>query len=1496
MAVQSLRIFVSSPSDVAEERVLVLRAIERLQRERLGHLELIPVLWEHEPLLASAGTQQQIPRPSDCDIVICILWARLGTRLPEALRRSDGSTYESGTAFEFEDALDGFQRQGRPDLLVYRKTTPPVLNLDRVEEVMERLEQKQALDRFMAKWFYDPEEGVGRTPFHPFTHSAQFEELVLKHLRKLCDRYMTDTAGVAAVAAHVNRAWLEGSPYRGLDVFQPEHAAVFCGRTRAVGEILQAMRRQIVNHRAFVLVIGNSGAGKSSLIRAGVLPLLTQPGVMEGIGLWRHAILRPSDSTGDLADGLAAALLRPEALPELAADGTDAMELARLLRDTPATAAALIKGALSQAAAELQRRDQLDRQPEARLALVIDQMEEIFTLDRLTQEQRTNFIEVIDSLARSGRAIVLATLRSDLYPRVQELPALLDLKAGDGLYDLLPPMAAELGQMIREPAHAAGLSFEVHPETGLGLDDLLLNTSVAHPEMLPLLEFTLDALYEHRTARGVLTYAAYDELGGLDGAIAHQAERTFRQLRPEAQAGFARIFRHLVSLGSGEEDAVARQPARLDQLYAAPAGREFVEQFIEARLFTSGRADDGTPIVTVAHEALLRHWPRLQAWLQEDRELLRIKSRVQAAAARWDAEGRHIDLLLPDGKLLEEARLLQHAESGLGFLSNEFLKASLAQADRRQGRRRVGILLLAIFAGIATVSAILALSANQRTHKALDLVESEQKQTERQRLLGVAREGILYADKGRVGTAREKLLEATLGLRTEGEVPDWLTIAYWDLFRRHPLPLTEHIAGRPSREIGMSPDGRTVLSVDEPQTALRMWDPLTGKLKQQLVTDEVIDGGDISPDGRFAVATSESGTIFVWDTATGQELHRIQAGSGSMLDIDFTADSKVLAVGGVDEVAWTFDLETGELRQSFAGHNTAIYSVALSPDGKWLFTGSNRTLDRPLRMWDTATGKEIRSFEGHGAGVFGIDCTPDGRKLVSGSYDRSVRVWSLPDGKQLQDMREHSHSVDRLLCLPDNRSALSLSRDGTIRRWDLEAGRSTKTWMGDPSPFISLTFDQSGEHMVTIAQGGRLKLWSLETEPNVLEVPRTRENFNFRSAQIDSAGRWALVTHEDRSVGVWDLATGTKLRSYPNWQLNPTHGALNHAGTKVAMLGDKRDVQFLDLASGEVTAPFFFDTSPIDRGVSQGAGFSRDDTLLLATSGGENNDSGNYGQGTLTAIEVTTGKIKWVQSVAFEDSVPRDVIISPDNTQWMVGTNHQRLVMGQLSDGTPAPPITAESQTISAMYWASPATVYLGGADRTLRAFDPMTKVSTAPLQGHQGRIKEVFPLPDGSGLVSLGEREPVVRVWDLESRQDLVQMPASHGIPEELSANHTRTVWAVPPEIWRTDTAPAYLALSEQLPLALETLASDPGNPDALLSLGQWCHLRGDWGWAREMLLAAKAAGATVPSMTLGQCEWKLGNLAAAQQHYEDALATAKDPQEQWFLEQCLQVIRQGD
>ncbi len=695
---KTLRFFISSPGDVFEERAIANRVIERLQSEYIGKVVLEPVLWEKEPLVATSTFQHQIVKPSETDVVIAILWSRLGTKLPKEFVRSDGSRYESGTEYEFEEAIEGFRKNGKPDLLVYRKTAPPSVRLDDEKELLSRLAQKKKLDTFVDKWFHDKSEGTLVAAFHAFEAPGDFETLLEDHLRRLIDRQIP--ASVASTS-EARAVWKKGSPFRGLEAFEFEHAPVFFGRTKAVSDILQALRNQDAEGRSFVLVLGMSGGGKSSVVRAGVLPMLTRPGVIEGVATWRRAVLRPTDVRGDLFAGLAKALLRDEALPELESDGMGPEELAQILRESPQAVTSMIKGALAR------ERGADGKTAGARLALVIDQMEEMYTQEEVKQNHREAFVDVLDALARSGRVWVIGTLRSDFYQAVCKLPKLVALKEGDGQYDLMPPTATEMGQMIRLPTRAAGLRFEEDPRSSERLDDMLRDAAAEHPEVLPLLQFTLEELYQRRTEDGMLTLAVYRELGGVEGSLAKRAEKVFKDLPDDVEAELPKVLNALVSIERDGFEQVGRKRAPWSDATKGKS-RQLIETFVENRLFVTELADDGSAVVTVAHEALLWHWPRVQEWVAQNRENLRIRSRIARAAERWMADDKPSDLLLPSGKPLAEAESLLEQDLELTAHESGFIDASIAKAKRFQ-RLKAGVVAALVVLGIvALASAYLA--------------------------------------------------------------------------------------------------------------------------------------------------------------------------------------------------------------------------------------------------------------------------------------------------------------------------------------------------------------------------------------------------------------------------------------------------------------------------------------------------------------------------------------------------------------------------------------------------------------------------------------------------------------------------------------------------------------------------------------------------------------------------------------------------------------------
>lgn len=685
MALKTLRVFISSPGDLNEERLIARRVIGRLDSQIGDVLSLHAVFWEHQPLVATASFQEQLITPSETDVVILIVWSRLGTALPNTITRADGSSYASGTEFEFEDAVAGFHRTGKPSIVAYRKTAPVEWSAD-ADTAAQQLAQKQLLERFVRKWFTDSPDGSFKGAFHSFSSPADFEELLEAHLSALIKEHIPAGLKIGALGSPI---WGHGSPFRGLEPFEAEHAAVFFGRTAAVANVLQKLRRQLERGRAFLLIVSTSGGGKSSLVRAGVLPVLVQPGVLGPAGLWRYAIMQPASGRGDLTAALNQALLQPTALPDLPAGDAESL-VARVCAALDATTRATASGG-----------------GECHLALVVDQLEEIFSDPQLSARQREHFIDTLAALARSGSVCVLATMRSDVYPRLSELPALIALKEGDGQFDLLPPGPREIGQIIRSPAAAAGLRYEVREHTLERLDETIRDAAAKNPGALPLLEFLLEELYKKRSSEDVLTFRAYEELGGVEGSLARRAEQVVANVSSDAAESLPAVFHELVALGIGDTSKTLRRTAQR-KVFTTAAASELVEAFLSARLLVSGLDAQNQPVISLAHEALLEFWPRLAEWREKNRENLHIHARLTAAADTWERQSRSADFLLARGKPLAEARALMGEGVRLSESEAQLVTASERRA-RNFARLRAGIgAALVVLAVGASVAAYLA--------------------------------------------------------------------------------------------------------------------------------------------------------------------------------------------------------------------------------------------------------------------------------------------------------------------------------------------------------------------------------------------------------------------------------------------------------------------------------------------------------------------------------------------------------------------------------------------------------------------------------------------------------------------------------------------------------------------------------------------------------------------------------------------------------------------
>ncbi len=686
------RIFLSSPSDVEDERLAVQRVVDLINESRLRDQPRFELFrWEEQFYTADSSFQDQVVQPADCDLVICVFWKRLGSELPPNYQRPDGTT-PTGSEFEFEQALSKATEAEpkTPDIFVYLKTAPVVF----AEETMAiEVEQRQKLLSFWGRWFKS-EQGHFTAAYQKFKEINEFEALIERNLRAWLKEHEPDGD------------WRGGSPFPGLRAYDVEDGDIFFGRSRDVARVRARLLANAASGPAILFISGASGAGKSSVLRAGLLASLIRPGgFAPHADFVHHIITTPAALGSDWAVRLAEALLANDAFGEALRQGDfdQAASLGAVLAMGGEAAMAPLRKALERMKAAVREG------AEVAFALAIDQFEEVF---QFAPEDVEAFGALLNDMAAisvdGARFIILASMRSDHRHRFDEVASLALLSgrdqvrtpdAAERFFDLAPPRPADLREIIVEPARVAGLGF--------GHDGSVSLASVieaeATGEALPALQLLLFSLYEDRTD-DELRFETYQRLGGVGGVMATTAETAYQAASPDAQAAFPTVLRALVAEGADGGGATARW-ADAEALSAGPAG-ELAEALKAAHLLRS----EGQRL-RVAHESLLSRWDRAADQIAADRRFFDIRARLGARAARWKAAdagqaGRMLlrDFDLEEGRALigawGEAQVAEAAPDAPGFI-----RASVRAAGRRSLTSLAGAAAVLMMITVGAVAA-----------------------------------------------------------------------------------------------------------------------------------------------------------------------------------------------------------------------------------------------------------------------------------------------------------------------------------------------------------------------------------------------------------------------------------------------------------------------------------------------------------------------------------------------------------------------------------------------------------------------------------------------------------------------------------------------------------------------------------------------------------------------------------------------------------------------
>ncbi|MFZ0709523.1 MAG: hypothetical protein WAM53_05740, partial [Terrimicrobiaceae bacterium] len=1242
--------------------------------------------------------------------------------------------------YEITHALAGQkERNGLPELHVWINQTIPSFQPEPPEVHDERISQWRALKRFVEHWTKDGEDGSFVGSFTAYHTIAEFQDLFEVKLRKIAERRLAISPG--ALAPPAKPVWTEGSPFRGLEPFDFKHAPIFFGRTAAVSSAIEALRKTQADKddpRGFLVVLGASGSGKSSLARAGILPVLTEPGVIEGVGLWRRAIMKPSDAGGDVLLSLANALLAESALPELTSHGTTPYSLAATCTAIPeevrsglrvasereqARQRSEIEALIRQRegenrledAASLRRVRLQDLRPQAAgLVLLIDQLEELFT-SGASAEKREAFLEVVAALSRRNPVVVVVTMRSDFFPRLAEFSSLLALAEGTGSYHLAPPAPVELGQIIRRPAQAAGLRFDTHPETKQCLDEALRDAASADPQVLPLLEFALEELYKRQSARddGLLRWEDYLAFHGIEGVIAAKADEALASAGVGAGLDKAvdAALSALVNFKTdrGETIIPIRRRATPEEVAPSPEAEKLISAMLSSRLLVSDTDASGRQTISVAHEALLTRWPRAMTWFETNQEFLKQRARVEAACTIWEREGRNPVYLLQSGKPLDDALwLLSQTGRTLATESAGFIQASKSHAyenaRRRKRNRVIAVSAAALLIGAALIGSVVALLASQR---------AAERRAEADAYFQVHQAGLTLAR----GEFRSALTLLELAFSAH---PDFTTrSAFLSALAKVPKQLETSFTGFEGavQELQFGKDDVLAVAAGG---SVRLLDTKSLDVSGPVFAPESEEAPTIlcialRQDGSW-LAQREDGTALA--LKKGQNAAQPLGGSSPMRLAVASSDGRRLAFVNArrrNEVAiGSFD-EPGKVVPTDPTAE-GITALAFGPGGALTVATAGGGVSLI-----SAAGERQSLREAAQANVRCLAWREKGEPLLAAGDENGV-IELLKSEVQSDGLASVPGGIQDLAWSPDGQSLAAACTDGTVRIWTVSEASDAEPQVltAHKGPVLSVAWSADGSRLASGGNDGTVYIW----RPSAAFGPVTTysKGVPLNSLSVSEDGKRIAAGSERGDVFAWDAETGA-------------NSAIWNAGSRVLCLawqpGQER------LASGNESGEIH----------------------VWHRSARDPVNSVKPGEST-AANDQTVWRVRW--------SLDGKKLASSSHTGavqiWEPDGNAPPLFIGKLPDYALGLAWSPDDKMLAA--GSTHGEIWLW---RVSDGGEPVVKISGEPGRGHADSVASLAFLPGGNILASCG-RDGTLRLWDVRSGAALAATPPVGGFLDDLA------------------------------------------------------------------------------------------------------------------------------
>ncbi|HSG42694.1 MAG TPA: LuxR C-terminal-related transcriptional regulator, partial [Anaerolineales bacterium] len=924
------------------------------------------------------------------------------------------------------------------------------------------------------------------------------------------------------------------NPYKGLRAFEAADHRDYFGREAFVDHLLNDFinpvsdsRNEFLGNNRFLAVVGPSGSGKSSLVKAGLIPALWS-GNLPGSENWFIVTMMPGTRPLDALETSLMGIASDQSINIHEHLNRDRQGLARVA-------------------------DLILPDDDSELMVVIDQFEELFTLVD-SESIRSHYLDLIQGAVDypNSRVRVVITLRADYFDRPLNYPDFGSLVRAHQ-ETLLPLSVEELEKAIINPAQQAGVTFES------GLVAKIIEDVNHQPGALPLLQFALTELFEQRKGT-ILTSHAYQVMGRTTGSLAKRAEDLFLEQDASGKEMIRQMFLRLIDVGDRKRNEASKVPTlaetrrrvkRTELLSAASEPDrldDIIDMYADYRLITLDH-DLATrqPTVELAHEALLQAWNRLRGWLEESIADLNLHRQLIHVTHEWIESGRDESFLLRGARLSHFESWTAGTQLGLTQNEKTFLDTSISSREERAAiernrqqekaqleqyaNRRLRQLVLGLVMGLV-IAIGLTIAAVSYAHRA----EEQQQIAEQQK---------------RLYLARELMAAATTNLETDPELSILLALESIDT--------TYPIDGTILPEL----EDLLHLAVQADRTEIMI--PMVGYVA-------------FSPDGGSLVIGSSTGELKLWDSITGEELFQLDGHTSLISGLTFSPEGRFLASSSFDGQVKIWDLTSEKLVTLITGHEGQVNDVVFRPDGRQLIT----VAPDAVRIWDTTVLYNLSSGESipyeiseptfirplhDGANT--IAYSPDGQRIAVIRFGFGIRVWESDLEKQVLEISDVSEYASSIVFSPDGEYLAGVSSDLGVTLWNADSGEE-ELYLPEDASVTHIAFSQDGRLLVTAAKNGMITLWDLETYTQMIRILGQPTGFNFMALSPDGY-RVAAGNGPDRT-NIWDVSPtgGGEWLTISAHEGKVFDAIYNPAGTKIASTGEEGTVRVWDASTGEL--------------------------------------------------------------------------------------------------------------------------------------------------------------------------------------------------------------------------------------------------------------------------------------------------------------------------------------